>query len=368
VGRITQLQVYMLFSQLLFSTMIGFFISPLVDQARFMVWLSLIGGAAIGLVVAYVSIRLNARRPERTLPQYGAEILGGWLHYPLMAVIIFINLFSAAYILRQLSDFLVANYLPGTPIWAVAGLFGICIARGVRSGPVTFFRGAQGLFLLSVSAILCFPLFISSEINTDMAIAFITDFHFKGTWNAAVISGALFAQMSFIVYFFPYIAKPEKMMKSLTWAAITAVVVTLADLIPTLMLFGPELTVNLTYPTLEVIRYIRSGTFLENLDPLLIVFWLYTLFLKIGIFLLSSVFGVAHSFRITNHKPFSYTMAAAMVVMSICMFPSAAHAEKITKHSETGFLLFTGCIPVLYFAVDRIRAYISKNRVRAPAD
>ncbi|MDB4866056.1 MAG: hypothetical protein JWR03_389 [Cohnella sp.] len=365
MGRITQLQVYMLFSQFIYSTLIGFFISPLVKEARYMVWVSVILGAAIGLFIAYLSYRLCIRRPDRALGQYGHEIIGRWFHYPVVAAVIFINLFASALIMRQLVDFIVLNFLPETPDWAVAALFGICIARGVRSGPVTVFRGAQGLFLLSVAAVLSFPLFITREVNTGMAVAFLTNFEPKGMWNGTVMIAGLFAEMTFIVYFFPYITKQEKMMKSLSWAAVTAVTVALANLIPTVLLFGPELTANLTYPTLEVIRYIRAGTFLENLDPLLIIFWLYSMFLKISIFLLTCVLAFTHTAGLRNHKPFSYMMAATMVVFSMYMFPSSAEVDNITTHSETAFLLLTSMVPVLYLLVDWLRSLAKRYPHRA---
>jgi spore germination protein KB len=361
VGRITQVQVYMLFAQFLYSTTIGFFISPLVKQAHFMVWVSVILGGAIALLFAYMAYRLCMTRPDHFWAQYGSEIIGKWLHYPIIALVIFVNLFGSAYILRQLTDFIVMNFLQGTPSWAVALLFGFCIARGVRSGPVTMFRSAQGLFLLSVIAVMIFPLFIVNEVDRQMLVAFHTNLDISGIWNGTVIATGLFAEMTFIVYFFPYFANREKTMLSLSGAILTAVVVTLMNLIPTIMLFGPELTANLTSPTLEIIRYIRTGTFLENLDPLLIVFWIYSMFLKIGIFLLVSIFGLTHSIGLKNHKPFSYMMSAAMIVLSICIFPSGAHLEAVTNHSETAFLLFTAMVPLLYFAVDGIRS-LAKRR------
>jgi spore germination protein KB len=356
VGRISQLQVYMLFSQFLYSTAIGFFVSYLVKQAQYMVWVCVLLGAALGLFIAYLAYRLSLRRPDRTLGQYGVEILGRWLHYPLITAVIVVNLLSAAFITRQLIDFIVLNFLPETPDWAVAVLFGICVARGVRSGPVTVFRSAQGLFLLSVAATLTFPIFISREIDTDMAIAFITSFEPKGIWNGTLIVTALFSEMAFIVYFFPSFTKREHMMKSLSWAAVTAVVVILVNLIPTIMLFGPELTANLTYPTLEVIRFIRAGTFLENLDPLLIIFWLFSMFLKIAVFMMTSVITLTHTVKVRNSKPFSAMMIAAMIVLAIYMFPTAADVERITTQSETAFLLCTSMVPVLYLVVDWIRS------------
>ncbi|WP_337031487.1 endospore germination permease [Paenibacillus illinoisensis] len=366
MGKITSLQVYMFFAQFLFSSTIGFFISPLVKHAGYMSWVSVILGSLIGLLIAYLTYRLCLRRPTHFLGQYGKDILGRWIHYPLFLIVIFVNLFSAAFITRQFIDFVVQIYLPGTPDWPVAILFGFCVARGVRSGPVALFQSAQGVFFLSILSVLAFPLFASKEINIDMAVALITAGQPAGIWNGTMIVIALFSEMAFIVYLFPYFVGTDKLMKSLMGATATAVVVILAVQLVCLLLFGSELTANLTYPTLEMIRYVHAGIFLENLDPLLIVFWLFSIFLKISLFLLISVKGFAHLVGMNDHKPFSYIMSVAMVIMSINMFKSTAHLEDVTNRSETAFLLFTGVTPVLYYLVDRIRFGKLKKNTNQP--
>jgi spore germination protein KB len=355
LGRITPLQVYMLFSQFLFSTMIGFYISPLVKESSFSVWISLILGSVIGLFITYLSFRLSMRRPDRSLGQYGHEILGKWVHYPVIAFIIFMKMFSAAFLLRQLLDFVIQNFLQGTPDWAVASLFGLVIAVGIRSGPVTLFRSAQGLFFFSILAAFLFPLFAAQEINMDISIAFVTNLSLTNTWNGGILIAGSFAEMAMIVFIFPYCGQQNKVMKALVWAVITSIIVTLANLITCIMLFGPDLTANMTYPTLELIRYIRAGAFLENLDPLLIVFWVYTIFIKIGMLLLVAVLALTHTFGLKDHKPFSSLMAATMVILSLYMFKSVGVLEYITIHSEATMFMVTCSLFSLYLLIDWLR-------------
>jgi spore germination protein KB len=359
--RITRLQIYMFFTQFLFSTTVGFFIAPLVTTAGFMVWVSVLFGCALGLFITYLSYRLSMRRPNGFLEQYGHEIIGKWIHYPLIYIVIFINLYLAAFILRQFTDFITQNFLPETPDWAINSLFGVCIAQGVRSGPVSLFRSAQGLFLLSIGSVIAFPLFASKQLSFDKAIAFVTNLNMSGAWNGSMMFASLWGEMSFIIYLIPYIKHPEKLMKSLRWAAYTAGVVTLVNILAILFLFGPELTSNMSYPVLELVRYIRVGSFLENLDPLLVLFWLYTMYLKIALFLLLSVMGLTHTIGLKDHKPFANLMTATMIFLSMYMFNDAAQPEQIMKTSITALLLFTCMIPALYLLVDWLRSYRRKR-------
>lgn len=91
-------------------------------------------------------------------------------------------------------------------------------------------------------SVLAFPLFASKEMNIDMAVALVTAGQPAGIWNGTMIVVALFSEMAFIVYLFPYFVGTDKLMKSLMGATATAVVVILAVLLGCLLLFSSELT------------------------------------------------------------------------------------------------------------------------------
>lgn len=344
-----------MFTQFLFSTAIGFFIGPIVLRSGYMSWVSVILGAVIGLLLAFFAYKLAQRRPDEHFGNYGKKIMGKWLHFVVFMAALLIHLLMAAFTLRQFTDFIVQIYLPGTPNWAVAALFGICIARLVRSGPIYFFRSALGLFLFSVITVCTFPLFVAREADPDKLIALITDFQPLGIWQGMLISAALFGEMAFVIYLNPFFEEKNKTFRTLLWAGITAVVVTIVNLVATLLLFGSELTAGVTYPTLELIRYIRAGSFLENLDPLLIVFWLFSMLLKIGMFVLVGTLIASSLFGLKDPKPFSFSLSATAIFLSVFLFKSATDIERIMRHSETTILLLKDAVPALYLLVDRLR-------------
>lgn len=355
-GHVSQLQVYMLFSQYLFTTLLGFLINTLAEKAGFASWLSLIAGAAGGTAITYLSYRLGMRRPKQFFGHYANTLVGRWVHYPLVALMIFSFLFSASFVLRELQDFICDVYLPDTPDWAVASILGICVAYGVRSGIKTLFQAAQGIFFLSILGVIVIPFFVGNAVNLDMAVALTNHFEASGIWNGTYFVMALYGQMSFIVFLIPYLANPRHTMKSIGWAVVTSVIVVLANLIPTLLIFGPKLAANMKYPELELISYVRIGSFLENLDPLLIAVWLSSLFIKISLFVFVSVIALTHTFGLNDHKPFSFSMTATMIVICLFMARSGPERAQLLNHGEMTFLLVTELIPVIYLAADFIRS------------
>lgn len=287
--------------------------------------------------------------------------MGKWIHYPLFATVILANLICGAMVLRYLIDFIGEIYLPGTPNWVIGSVFTFCLARAVRSGAITLFRSAQGLFFFSIIAILILPFIPIKDLNFDMAVAFIHNINMPGSWNGALIMGGLIGEMSNIVYFFPYMIQPGKLMKSFSWATITVVFITLTDVISTILLFGPELTENLSSPTLEVIRYTRSGSFLENLDPLLLIFWIYSMFLKVSLFLYIAVSSLTHTLGLKDHKPFTYATATFMVGIALFAFQSATVLVDVMNYGAAALLLFLDTIPSLYLMVDLLRSLFYKK-------
>ncbi|UQZ81032.1 Spore germination protein YndE [Paenibacillus konkukensis] len=355
LGRVSQLQIYMLFSQYLFTTILGFLLGTLIEKAGFAAWLSLLAGALGGIAFTYFSFRLGLKRPTQFFGHYGHTIIGRWIHYPLAALMIFSFLFSASFVMRELLDFVSDVYLPDTPNWAVASVFGLCVAYAVRSGVETIFRAAQGIFFFSVVGVLFVPLFVGNTMNPDMWIALTNHFKPKGIWSGMYIVMALYGQMNFILFLFPYFAEKHKTMKSMIWAVITSLFIILANLIPTLLIFGTELSANMFFPELELISYVRIGSFLENLDPILISVWLSSLFIKISLFLFVSVIALTHTFALEDHKPFSFSMTATMIALCLLMARSAPELTELLKHGEMTFLILTECIPIIYFLVDAVR-------------
>lgn len=356
MGRITQLQIYMLYSIYLFTTTIGFLIGPIVKNANYAAWVSLILGAGAGLVITYGSFRLAIRRPNQFFGSYGKDILGKWLHYPLIILMIITLMFIAAFILRQLQELLVQVYLPSTPQWAISGLFGICIAYAVRSGVSTIFRAAQGLFFFTIVGILFMPIIAHKEINYDMAIALLNHLDPAGIWNGSYLIASLFGEMVFIIFLIPYIVGSEKTMKYLSLATGTSILIILSNLIPVILIFGPKLTTNLTYPELELLRYARAGTYLENLDPALIAIWISSLFIKISLLVYTAIVGLTHTFSLKDHKPFSISITVLIVMLSLYIVKSQSELNHLMEHGWIIFILVSEMIPLLYLSVDWLRS------------
>ncbi len=362
VERISQLQVVMLFIILLFTTSVAFLIGPLAESAGFGSWISLWAGSLIGLAIGYFAVKLGRKNPTEFFFHFGSQIVGKWIHLPLMALITFFFWHATAEILNDFQDFMSQNYLQGTPNWAINGLFALCLAIAVRSGIETIFRCAQGMLFLTVIIIMIEPIWGGKEMIPDMAIAFLTNHNWRDIVTTSYTVGPWFGEMFIVILFFPYIAKPEKTFRSLVIACFIATGFITVYLVSAILVFGPNVTAHLTYPVIELFRYIRIGDFLENLDPFLVGIWLTTIFIKVSLFLYTSVLCTAQLFSLKDYRPLTFSITMMIVGLSINITDNASTLGYFDQNVWPTFAYFVELIPAYYLLI----LWISRKKVAKP--
>lgn len=364
---VTQGQLFKLFALHLFSTMIAFMLNIMLQSSGYNAPAGIMSGAILGLAFSFISYKLAMRRPDSFFIDYGRHILGKWLHYPLLLFIALSNLMIAIINIWELQDVLTQFYLVGTPSWAIASLCGICIAYTVRFGVKSVFRAAEGLFFISLLSFLIIPVVVSENFEWFSGKGMITQFSFREMWPSAYYTSSVFGEMSFVLFIFPFLQSPAKTFRSLTSSMIVSSVVVILHVVPLLLIFGPELASNLNFPELELLRFMRSGSFLETLDPALIALWLISIFVKLGfiVFIISLI--LARSCRLKDTKPFVFPITAFIAIGSLVVVKSNIQFKSMMSGGMLTMFVIAELIPVLYYLVDSIQIkYASRKRAASP--
>lgn len=364
---VTQAQLFKLLALHMFSTMIAFMLGIMIGTSGFNGPLGIFVGSLIGLAVTYASYRLGLRRPGRFFADYGSEIVGKWLHVPLVLFVAFANLMIAITNFWELQDFLIQFYLVDTPAWAISGMCGLCIAYTVRFGVQSVFRAAEGIFWISLCSFLLIPFLVGEHMNGYVSWGILTHANLREAWPAAYYTASVYGEMSYILFIFPYLMNQQKTMRSVTAAGFLSVTVVLLHVIPLLLIFGPDLVSNLNYPDLELLRFTRSGSFLETLDPALIALWLISIFVKLGfiVFIISTL--LAQTCKIKDFRPFVFPITAFIAIGSLVVFQSNVQFQSALSGGLLTMFVLSELVPGLYYVVDSLRALGSKRKRRRPA-
>lgn len=361
--QITQNQLMLFFILYFYSTLVGFAASHLIYLSQYDSVLVICLSGLIGITLAYFVIKLATRRPNEFFVHYGSEILPKWIHIAVMVFFFVSFLQMSAMILREYEDFIVQTYLPRTPNWAVGFMFGMVVAVTARLGFENLFRIAQGLFYLVIIANIGNAVLIGKELRWERWIAFVTNHSGQGIYMGSFQIAPYFGEVFILLFIFPYLTQKHKTLKSVIGAISFSVLFIAQNIIWLLLLFGPNLSSHLTYPFLEMIRYIRIADFIQNLDHLLISIWATMIFLKVTVLFTISVQILAHLFRLKDHRPLTFSLAAAMVSLSITSAKGTAEITSLFTQVWSTFLFFLEFIPLLYLLVDTMKQSYKKNKI-----
>ncbi|PLS01390.1 GerAB/ArcD/ProY family transporter [Neobacillus cucumis] len=358
---ISQSQITLFLILFFYSTFVGFSSVQLVKMTQYDSLIVICIGGLSGVIQALISIKLAKRRPNEFIVSYGKEIFPYWIHLLLMGTMFFFCLHGSAFILREYEDFITQVYLPETPIWAIGIIFGLAVAIVSRLGILTIFRSAQGLFFITISVILLNTFFVGKELRWERSIAFITNHNFHGILQGSYFISPFFCEVGLFIFIFPYFMEKEKTLKSIFIALFFNVSLIILYIAFLLLLFGPNLTAHLSFPILEMVRFIRIADFIENLDPLLIAVWSTMVYIKISFFFYLAVQILAQLLKLNDYRPLTFSLAAVVVSMSITLAENFANLVDVYEHSWPTFAYCVEMIPFLYLLMDTIKKYVKKK-------
>ncbi|WP_410768495.1 GerAB/ArcD/ProY family transporter [Fontibacillus sp. BL9] len=360
---ITSNQIFSLYNLHLFTTVIAFIMGLLISGSKYSTPVSVVLGAFLALVLIYPSYKVASSRPDEFVTEFGGQLVGRIPHVVLILYIVLIKILLSALNLREMTDFLLSVYLINTPSWAVVLIFGICIAYAVRSGLPTIFRAAQGIFLISAIAFLVIPFLAMQEIDRDALIALVSHLNVEDVSQGIYYNISMFGELAFLFLLYPFLKEPKKVMKTYFWTIVTSLVIIMSHLIPVLLTFGAELAPNLLFPDVELIRFIRAGSFIETFDPILIILWLTSIFAKISFLSFTAVICISQLTGVKDHKPFALPIVAFICIYSIAIARSQSELTEFMAKNLTPFILIAEYfVPMIYWLMHGIRGAKKKPK------
>lgn len=345
--RISQSQLIMLMILSFYGPATGFIINGLSQGTGYAGWISLIAGWAVALALVFLVLKVASSRPDEFITRFGGQLVGRWLHVLFMAIYFFQTMYIGANLIRELSDFLALIYLPLTPDWAIASLFGLSVILAVRSGIENIFRAASGLIFIVVGIGFLVPFLLGKELNWPIMGAFLRHWELKPIWGGSIAAIGIL-DMSKVLFIYPHLRNKVKTFRSLAIGSGCGVFLIISTYMTCIMIFGVNLTAHLSYPTMEMFRVIRIGDFLENMDPFFIGIWLSSVFIRVCFFLYIAVSGIGQMFGLKHSKPLVFSVGAVMIGMSNHIAQNVAERQEFLKKVLPVFTLMVELLLILY--------------------
>jgi len=278
-------------------------------------WLAVILATCAGLGIWFLALALARRFPGQTIIQYSRLVLGKWLGGAAGLLFLLFFFFIGASMLRMLPDIMTAVYMYRTPLVVFTVSLLAVSAYAVLEGLEVLMRVNELLLPLGMGTLLFVGAASLPGVDFGRYLPVLENGLGPVSWGAQLILGFL-GETVIILFLFPYVADQERMAAAGVWS-LAAVGAAMQVGVLAIGLFGPKVTADMTFPALEMVRLIRLGDLITNLDILMMMVWVGGIFLKFTIIYYSVCLGSAQWLDLKDYRPLVIPLGVCMAAYSL---------------------------------------------------
>ncbi|SDW14922.1 spore germination protein KB [Paenibacillus sp. CF384] len=319
--KISPWQLFWMFTTLEISMSIWLTVSPSIEIARQDAWISLLVAGVIGLFVTLICIRVSQRHSSLTLVEFAQKLFGKWVG-KLIGMLYIIMWFSVASdILRIFSLFIKQFLFHNTPIWVIASLMVAAMVYINLAGSIEAiarFSEMAGPLLL-VGIVITFALNLTN-LHPSLIFPIYADTGIQPIIKGSFVNASFLGESMMIMMLTPFIANSQKLVKPTLLAICVPSVVAVLTAIMVIMTFGANIGSTLIFPYFSMVRFINYLDFVQNMDVWIMFIWIFSVFVKLAIYLFINSYGTAQLLGIKNWRRVLFYAAA--VIFSISLLPA----------------------------------------------
>lgn len=347
----------------LIAAPIVFMLSPMYVLGGYLGWLAIPCGGLASLAFAFFSIRVAYAFKGREWTEYGRGIVGRWPHFFFSALVLLYCLTVATLCATAYSDLFISVYLEGTPTPVMLGCFLLCAALAARSGIRSIALLSDGFFLSVFATMLPVLFVLLFKMKYNMIVALFTHWSTSKLAASTFFAAGWLNDLSLVFLLAPFFEADRKPLRKLASMQALIVVVLVSYWLSCLLLFGPKLAGNMSYPLLEAVRFISFGEVMENLDPLLIGIWSATLLIKTAVMLFLAGRIAMRWAGIQSHRSLIFALTAFVFACAYQFSRFPAEFEKLTMvPSFQIFIWLVFLTPMIYWSIAKLRGMLGTGQ------
>lgn len=314
-------------------------------------WIPIILAGLIIIPIIFIMDRIFRMYPDKDFFDIGREVLGKWIFNTFLIFFLIYFIILMSNIMRNLGELIKAFLLETTPIEVIIISFIFATSYIARDNIQVIGRAAYFIYPLILGFVIFLFLVTLPEIDfTNVLPAFQSDFSKipKG------MEQAFFSYIGFeiLLFAFPSAEKKEDSLKTaMAGQGIVIVIYTIIFLL-TLAQYGVHSLKRQIFPTLSLVKEVDlPGFFVENLDNLVMAFWVLVIFTTMACFYFASGMVLANLFNTRDHA--FYIVPIAPIVYVVSMIPRNILILNETLGKYTNYLGFVTIIlmPIIIYIV-----------------
>lgn len=320
-------------------------------------WIAAIIGVGVGLLLVWLYSALGSFFPDQTLVELNETLLGKWLGKTVSLLFIFFTLTSCSQVVFYLGNFLLSEIMPETPMIWTHIIFMIVVIMGVRLGIEPLARCAEILFPCFIILFMILILFPLPQIKVKN-IQPVLEVGIKPIlWSALVFISIASLTLIILLMVFPASTNnPKETRKAFFIGHFIGGLIMVMVITLSIFVLGPFHTARYLYPSYELARRTAIGNFLERIEAILAVMWLFSLYIKVVLYFYATVLGLGQVLKLKDYRPLTFPIGMMIVVLSLVVYPNVAYQQKWDTLTWIPYILTIGFFyPVLLLGVTIFR-------------
>ena len=337
--------------------------SLLITVAKQDAWIASILTTFISLFFIFIYNQIATLYSSMTYVEINEKVFGKWIGKIMALPYLFYFYYLSASMFRDIGNFFVTEILVDTPIQIVMIMFLLTSLMGVQLGLEVICRTALIFFPWIVALLFILFLVLIPEIKLENIQPILEGLKpiIKGSYH---ILGLPYLELFIFLMITPYVTEKANMNKAFySGTLIGGIVLTIVILLSILVL-GADISAKQSYTTYILGKKIRIGRFLERIEAIIAIIWIFTTYFKATICYYGLSLGLAQVLGLKSYKILLFPLAFLIITFSIFSHPDIVHFNNFTAKTWTPYSL-TICffLPLLLLVVEKMRKKYSASNV-----
>ncbi|WP_268625298.1 GerAB/ArcD/ProY family transporter [Paenibacillus alvei] len=365
--KISGLQLFWLIVSIETASGILFTLTPAIAEAKQDAWISVLLSGIIGLGVIYLAVKISLLYPDQTFIQYSQTILGKWLG-KIIILPYFVMWYSVdGVILRDSSDFLHLALFEKTPLSV------LLLTQLILAVYVIYTSGIEGIARCSeivgpiiVLMVLGTCVFSLNHLDWQQLTPVYADSGLGPILKGALPTAAFYSETVILMMVFCFLSDSRQALSRAMWGMAVPSLLVFVAVAVAIMTFGPILSSRMWFPFYDMSRFISVLGFIQNVDILVVVVWMFSVFTKLSLFLFATTYGTAQWLNMKDWRKLIWVVVP--IVFGFSLLPKNI-AQAMIDYPQKFWLPYVMPInvfgiPLLLWIVGTIRKKRSNKKVR----
>ncbi|WP_214630323.1 GerAB/ArcD/ProY family transporter [Paenibacillus agaridevorans] len=346
--KISGLQLFWLIVNTITGLGILFTLSPAIAEAKQDAWISITLAGIIGLCMMILAVKVSLLYPKQTFIQYSQTILGKWLG-KILVVPFFMMWYSVSgIILRNSTEFIYVALFNETPLIVLSIVMLILAIYVVYTG------GLEGIARCSeligpIIILMLLGTFILSlnQLDWQQLTPVYADSGWKSILKGATPLVAFYGDIILFVMVFYFLTDFRQIFTRSMWGMAVSSILTIIATAMIIMTFGPTIPSRMWFPFLSMTRFISVLGFIENVDIFVVIIWMFSVFIKLSLYLFVTIYGTAQWLNMKDWKKLIWIVVPIVFLYSLLPRNIAEVAVNFQQSLIPRALLVYACVFLL---------------------